>query len=73
MDERQSAESSVLEDRGKSKGSQRYHFLESTTVAPQWDSKSWLKSHSSLRYHKIFIRAAFLVIMFDLYNISMYL
>ena len=75
MDERQSAESSVLEDRGKSKGSQRYHFLESTTVAlnPQWDSKSWLKSNYSLRYHKTFIRVAFLAMMFALLKISPYL
>ena len=75
MDERQSAESSVLEDRGKSKGSQRYHFLESTTVAlnPQWDSKSWLKSHSSLRCHKTFIRVAILVMMLALFKISTYI
>ena len=75
MDERQSAESSVLEDRGKSKGSQRYHFLESTTVAlnPQWDSKSWLKSHSSLRCHKTFIRVAILVMMLALFKTSTYL
>ena len=67
MDERQSAESSVLEDRGKSKGSQRYHFLESTTVAlnPQWDSKSCLKSHFSLRMLALFKISTYILIIVD--------